>query len=63
MFEAFAVSTGVVALGEIGDKTQLLALPNVKVCGGSWLTPAGAAAAGDWSRITQLARAATALRG
>ena len=24
--EAFAVSTGVVALGEIGDKTQLLAL-------------------------------------
>ena len=26
MFEAFAVSVGVVALGEIGDKTQLLAL-------------------------------------
>ena len=26
MFEAFAVSTGVVALAEIGDKTQLLAL-------------------------------------
>ena len=26
MFEAFVVSTGVVALGEIGDKTQLLAL-------------------------------------
>jgi putative Ca2+/H+ antiporter (TMEM165/GDT1 family) len=26
VFEAFAVSTGVVALGEIGDKTQLLAL-------------------------------------
>lgn len=26
MFEAFAVSTGVVALGEVGDKTQLLAL-------------------------------------
>ncbi len=25
-FEAFAVSTGIVALGEIGDKTQLLAL-------------------------------------
>ena len=24
--EAFAVSTGVVALGEMGDKTQLLAL-------------------------------------
>jgi Ca2+/H+ antiporter, TMEM165/GDT1 family len=26
MWEAFAVSTGVVALGEMGDKTQLLAL-------------------------------------
>ena len=25
-FEAFTVSTGVVALGEVGDKTQLLAL-------------------------------------
>ncbi|MDZ7592461.1 MAG: bifunctional 4-hydroxy-2-oxoglutarate aldolase/2-dehydro-3-deoxy-phosphogluconate aldolase [Rubrivivax sp.] len=41
---------------------QFLALPNVKVCGGSWLTPADALAAGDWDRITQLARAATALR-
>ena len=26
LLEAFGVSTGVVALGEIGDKTQLLAL-------------------------------------
>nr|MCU0965397.1 TMEM165/GDT1 family protein [Burkholderiaceae bacterium] len=26
MLQAFLVSTGVVALGEIGDKTQLLAL-------------------------------------
>lgn len=41
---------------------QFLALPNVKVCGGSWLTPADAIAAGDWARITQLARAAQALR-
>jgi 2-dehydro-3-deoxyphosphogluconate aldolase/(4S)-4-hydroxy-2-oxoglutarate aldolase len=41
---------------------QFLALSNVLVCGGSWLTPADAVAAGDWSRITQLARAATALR-
>ncbi len=40
---------------------QFLALPNVKVCGGSWLTPADAVAAGDWGRITQLARAAAAL--
>jgi len=39
-----------------------LALPNVVVCGGSWLTPADALRAGDWARITQLARAACALR-
>ena len=41
---------------------QFLALPNVKVCGGSWLTPADAVAAGDWARITKLAREAQALR-
>jgi 2-dehydro-3-deoxyphosphogluconate aldolase / (4S)-4-hydroxy-2-oxoglutarate aldolase len=41
---------------------QFLALPNVKVCGGSWLTPADALAAGDWARITRLAREASALR-
>ena len=41
---------------------QFLALPNVLVCGGSWLTPADAVAAGDWDRITQLAREASALR-
>lgn len=39
-----------------------LALPNVLVCGGSWLTPADAVAKGDWARITALARAAGALR-
>jgi 2-dehydro-3-deoxyphosphogluconate aldolase/(4S)-4-hydroxy-2-oxoglutarate aldolase len=42
---------------------QFLALPNVRVCGGSWLTPADAVAAKDWARITQLAREASALRG
>jgi 2-dehydro-3-deoxyphosphogluconate aldolase/(4S)-4-hydroxy-2-oxoglutarate aldolase len=41
---------------------EYLALPNVPVCGGSWLTPAEAVAAGDWARITALARAAAALR-
>jgi len=41
---------------------EFLALPNVKVCGGSWLTPADALEQGDWARITQLARAAAALR-
>jgi 2-dehydro-3-deoxyphosphogluconate aldolase/(4S)-4-hydroxy-2-oxoglutarate aldolase len=39
-----------------------LALPNVRVVGGSWLTPADAVAAKDWARITVLARAAAALR-
>jgi 2-dehydro-3-deoxyphosphogluconate aldolase / (4S)-4-hydroxy-2-oxoglutarate aldolase len=41
---------------------QFLALPNVKVCGGSWLTPADALERGDWARITALAQAASALR-
>ena len=41
---------------------QFLALSNVKVCGGSWLTPQEAIDAGDWSRITALAREAAALR-
>jgi 2-dehydro-3-deoxyphosphogluconate aldolase/(4S)-4-hydroxy-2-oxoglutarate aldolase len=41
---------------------QFLALPNVKVCGGSWLTPADAVKAKDWARITQLAKEASALR-
>lgn len=40
---------------------QFLALANVKVCGGSWLTPADAVASGDWGRITRLAREAQAL--
>jgi 2-dehydro-3-deoxyphosphogluconate aldolase / (4S)-4-hydroxy-2-oxoglutarate aldolase len=42
---------------------RFLELPNVKVCGGSWLTPADAVAAGDWARITRLAREAGTLRG
>jgi len=41
---------------------QFLALPNVRVCGGSWLTPADAMEQGDWARITRLAREASALR-
>ncbi|OIQ85066.1 KHG/KDPG aldolase [mine drainage metagenome] len=40
---------------------QLLALPNVVVVGGSWLTPADAMARGDWALITKLAREAAAL--
>lgn len=41
---------------------QFLALPNVKVCGGSWLTPQDAIDQKDWGRITRLAREASALR-
>ncbi|MCZ8175390.1 MAG: bifunctional 4-hydroxy-2-oxoglutarate aldolase/2-dehydro-3-deoxy-phosphogluconate aldolase [Burkholderiaceae bacterium] len=41
---------------------HFLALPNVAVCGGSWLTPADAVEQGDWARITRLAREAQALR-
>lgn len=44
------------------NAAQFLALPNVRVCGGSWLTPADAIEQGDWARITELARACTALR-
>ena len=40
---------------------QFLALPNVVVCGGSWLTPQDAVDAQDWPRITALARAASAM--
>ena len=41
---------------------QFLALANVKVCGGSWLTPGDALDSGDWARVTRLAREASALR-
>ncbi len=46
----------------IETAAQFLSLPNVKVCGGSWLTPADALNSGDWARITRLAREASALR-
>jgi 2-dehydro-3-deoxyphosphogluconate aldolase/(4S)-4-hydroxy-2-oxoglutarate aldolase len=38
-----------------------LALANVKVVGGSWLTPPDALAAADWPRIAALAREAASL--
>ena len=41
---------------------DFLALPNVACVGGSWLTPKEAIAAGDWARVTALAREASALR-
>lgn len=48
--------TGGVSLDNMND---FLALSNVAMVGGSWLTPASLVEAGDWSAITQLARAAT----
>jgi 2-dehydro-3-deoxyphosphogluconate aldolase/(4S)-4-hydroxy-2-oxoglutarate aldolase len=68
MLKAFAGPFADVAFCPTGGITvdtapQFLALPNVKVCGGSWLTPQDAVDAGDWGRITRLAAAASALRG
>ena len=42
---------------------EFLALPNVACVGGSWLTPQDAIKAGDWGKITALARTASALSG
>lgn len=39
-----------------------LALQNVICVGGSWVAPAEASAAGDWARITALAKTARALK-
>ena len=41
---------------------EFLALAQVKVCGGTWLTPQEAIQARDWARITRLARETAALR-
>ncbi|WP_191871418.1 bifunctional 4-hydroxy-2-oxoglutarate aldolase/2-dehydro-3-deoxy-phosphogluconate aldolase [Streptomyces filipinensis] len=51
--------------GGIGPTTapEYLALPNVGCVGGSWMVPADAVAAGDWTRIEELARGAAALGG
>jgi len=46
----------------VENAPQFLSLPNVPVCGGTWLTPADALAAKQWHRITQLAQEAKALR-
>ncbi len=46
----------------IDTAPQFLACKNVACVGGSWLTPKDAILAGDWDRITALAKAASALR-
>ena len=43
------------------NASDYLALPNVICVGGSWVAPADAVRAGDWGRITDLARAASGL--
>jgi 2-dehydro-3-deoxyphosphogluconate aldolase/(4S)-4-hydroxy-2-oxoglutarate aldolase len=49
--------------GGIGPDSapEYLALPNVGCVGGSWMVPADAVAARDWTRVERLARAAAAL--
>jgi 2-dehydro-3-deoxyphosphogluconate aldolase/(4S)-4-hydroxy-2-oxoglutarate aldolase len=44
------------------NAADYLALPNVVCVGGSWVAPADAVRAGDWGRITELARQAAALK-
>lgn len=44
------------------NASEFLALAQVKVCGGTWLTPQEAVQAQDWARITRLARETAALR-
>ena len=50
--------------GGIGASTarSYLALANVLCVGGAWVAPSDAVAAGDWARITALAKAAAGLR-
>lgn len=43
------------------NAADYLALPNVVCVGGSWVAPTDAVRAGDWDRITKLAREAAAL--
>ena len=56
---------GFCATGGIGpgNARDYLALGSVRAVGGSWLTPADAVAAQDWSRVTALSAQAAALRG
>jgi 2-dehydro-3-deoxyphosphogluconate aldolase/(4S)-4-hydroxy-2-oxoglutarate aldolase len=41
-----------------GNLAEYLAVPSILACGGSWLTPADAIAAGDYQAITKLAEEA-----
>lgn len=46
---------------DLKNAPEYLALPNVICVGGSWVAPADAVRAGDWSRIETLAREAASL--
>ncbi len=46
----------------VDSAPQFLSLPNVAVCGGTWLTPADAVARKDWAHITKLAIEASAIK-
>lgn len=50
--------TGGISLKNVGD---YLGQKNILCCGGSWVAPVDAVAAGDWARIETLAREAAAL--
>ena len=56
---AFCPTGGITA----ASAPEYLALANVRVVGGSWLTPPDALASEDWPRIERLAREAAALSG
>ena len=45
----------------MANAPEFLALPNVVCVGSSWLTPPDSVAAGDWARVTLLARQACEL--
>ncbi|MBB5390716.1 MULTISPECIES: bifunctional 4-hydroxy-2-oxoglutarate aldolase/2-dehydro-3-deoxy-phosphogluconate aldolase [unclassified Herbaspirillum] len=67
MLNGIAGPLGDVAFCPTGGITQetapqFLACKNVVCVGGSWLTPKAAIEAGDWDKITELAKAASALK-
>ena len=54
------IPTGGISAGNLRD---YLDVPPVIACGGSWLTPSGAIAGGDYAEITRLAAEAVAIAG
>lgn len=47
---------------KVHSAPDFLALPNVVVCGGTWLTPADLVANKDWAGITKLAKEASEIK-